>query len=238
MKKLILSLLVVLTHFAGRADEGMWLPLLISQNYEAMQRMGLKLTPEQIYSINKSSMKDAIVHFWGGCTGEVFQGKGLLLTNHHCGYDAIATLSTVQQNYLMNGFMANRLEEELPVPGLSDKILYRIEDVTNQVSNYIGDAYGKDVETRFEEIAKQISKTTNENGAYESDVKSFYSGNKYYLFVYQRFTDIRLVSAPPESLGKFGGDTDNWMWPRHTCDFSMFRVYANNDNKPAPYSQK
>ncbi len=237
MKKLILSLLVVLTHFAGRADEGMWLPLLISQNYEAMQRMGLKLTPEQIYSINKSSMKDAIVHFGGGCTGEIISGKGLLLTNHHCGYDAIATLSTVQQNYLMNGFMANRLEEELPVPGLSVKFLYRIEDVTNQVSNYIGDAYGKDVETRFEEIAKQISKTANENGAYESDVKSFYSGNKYYLFVYQRFTDIRLVSAPPESLGKFGGDTDNWMWPRHTCDFSMFRVYANNDNKPAPYSQ-
>jgi hypothetical protein len=237
MKKLILSLLVVLTHFAGRADEGMWLPLLISQNYEAMQRMGLKLTPEQIYSINKSSMKDAIVHFGGGCTGEIISGKGLLLTNHHCGYDAIATLSTVQQNYLMNGFMANRVEEELPVPGLSVKFLYRIEDVTNQVSNYIGDAYGKDVETRFEEIAKQISKTANENGAYESDVKSFYSGNKYYLFVYQRFTDIRLVSAPPESLGKFGGDTDNWMWPRHTCDFSMFRVYANNDNKPAPYSQ-
>ena len=237
MKKLLLILFVLVAQFSARADEGMWMPLLISQNYEAMQRMGLKLTPEQIYSINKSSMKDAIVHFGGGCTGEIISGKGLLLTNHHCGYDAIASLSSVTQNYLANGFMANSVEEELPCPGLSVKFLVRIEDVTDRVNKRIGDAYGKDVETRFEEVAKEISKEANENGTYESDVKSFYAGNKYYLFVYQRFTDIRLVSTPPENLGKFGGDTDNWMWPRHTCDFSMFRVYANNDNKPAPYSK-
>ncbi len=236
MKKLLFLLLIITSQFTSRADEGMWMPLLISQNYDAMQRMGLKLTAEQIYSINNSSMKDAIVHFGGGCTGEIISSKGLLLTNHHCGYDAIATQSSVSQNYLMNGFMANSLEEELPCPGLTVKFLSRIEDVTGKVNDYIGDAYGKDVETRFVEIAKTIATAANENGTYESEVKSFYAGNKYYLFVYQRFTDIRLVSAPPENLGKFGGDTDNWMWPRHTCDFSMFRVYSNNDNKPAPYS--
>lgn len=237
MKKLILLLLFVMSQQLTKADEGMWMPLLISQNYEAMQRMGLRLTPEQIYSINNNSMKDAIVHFGGGCTGEIISDKGLLLTNHHCGYDAIATLSSVNQNYLMNGFMANSMEEELPAVGLSVKFLSRIEDVTDQVSKHIGNAYGKEVETKFEEIAKEIAKKANENGTYESEVKSFYAGNKYYLFVYQRFTDIRLVATPPENLGKFGGDTDNWMWPRHTCDFSMFRVYSNNDNKPAPYSK-
>lgn len=236
MKKLLFLILIISAQFTARADEGMWMPLLISQNYEAMQRMGLKLTAEQIYSINNSSMKDAIVHFGGGCTGEIISDKGLLLTNHHCGYGSIAALSTVNQNYLMNGFMANTTSEELPCPGLSVKFLVRIEDVTSQVNNQINDAYGKDVETRFESVAKEISKAANENGTYESDVKSFYAGNKYYLFVYQKFTDIRLVSTPPENLGKFGGDTDNWMWPRHTCDFSMFRVYSNNDNKPAPYS--
>lgn len=236
-KKLLFLFLFVTSQFASKADEGMWLPLLISQNYDAMQRLGLRLTPEQIYSINNNSMKDAIVHFGGGCTGEIISNTGLLLTNHHCGYDAIASLSKVEQNFLANGFMARSKEEELPAPGLSVKFLSRIEDVTDKVSRYLGDAYGKDVETKFDEISKEITKAANENGTFESDVRSFYAGNKYYLFVYQRFTDIRLVAAPPESLGKFGGDTDNWMWPRHTCDFSMFRVYCNNDNKPAAYSK-
>ncbi len=236
MKKFILFFLFISSQLIVRADEGMWMPLLISQNYDAMQKMGLKLTAEQIYSINNGSLKDAIVHFGGGCTAEVISDKGLLLTNHHCGYDAIASLSSVSNNYLMNGFMANSMDQELPAPGLSVRFLVRIEDVTDKVSAFIGDAYGADVEKKFDEISKKISKESNEGGTYESDVKSFYAGNKYYLFVYQRFTDIRLVSAPPESLGKFGGDTDNWMWPRHTCDFSMFRVYCNNDNKPAPYS--
>lgn len=237
MKKILLVLLFISSQIVSKADEGMWLPLLISQNYEAMQRLGFKLTPEQIYSINKSSMKDAIVHFGGGCTGEMISANGLLLTNHHCGYDAIATLSSVDKNYLKNGFMATTYEDELPAKGLSVKFLYRIDDVTDRVNKYLGNAYGKEVETKFDEIQKEITKEANENGAYESDVRSFYAGNKYYLFVYQRFTDVRLVSAPPESLGKFGGDTDNWMWPRHTCDFSMFRVYSNNDNKPAAYSK-
>ncbi|MEZ5046720.1 MAG: S46 family peptidase [Chitinophagaceae bacterium] len=237
MKKYFFLFLFLFAQWTVKADEGMWMPLLISQNYEAMQRMGLKLTPEQIYSINKSSLKDAIVHFGGGCTGEIISNDGLLLTNHHCGYGNIASLSTVENNYLMNGFMAVSREQELPCPGLSVKFLVRIEDVTNEVSNYIGNAYGKDVDTRFEEIAKKISTANSEGNVYECDVKSFYSGNKYFLFVYQRFTDIRLVGTPPENLGKFGGDTDNWMWPRHTCDFSMFRVYSNNDNKPASYSK-
>lgn len=237
LKRFFLLLLFISSQLISRADEGMWIPLLISQNYEAMQRMGLKLTPEQIYSINKSSLKDAIVHFGGGCTGEIISGKGLLLTNHHCGYDAIATLSSVEKNYLMNGFMAKSLEEEIPAPGLSVKFLVRIEDVTDQVNKYIGNTHGKEAETKIDVVSKQITSVANESGTYESDVKSFYAGNKFYLFVYQKFTDIRLVSAPPESLGKFGGDTDNWIWPRHTCDYSMFRVYANNDNKPAAYSK-
>jgi hypothetical protein len=237
MKKFFLITLFAISQFiAAKADEGMWIPMLISQNYEEMQRMGLRLTAEQIYSINNSSLKDAIVHFGGGCTAEVISDKGLLLTNHHCGYDAIATLSTVSNNYLMNGFMAQTREQELPCPNLSVKFLVRIEDVTKKVHKFIGKAYGEKVEKRFTEIASQISEKANEDGTYESEVKSFYAGNHYYLFVYQRFTDIRLVSAPPESLGKFGGDTDNWMWPRHTCDFSMFRVYSNNDNKPAPFN--
>lgn len=237
MKKLLLFVLSLWTFQTMRADEGMWLPMLISQNYDEMQRLGLKLTPEQIYSINQNSMKDAIVHFGGGCTGEIISAKGLLMTNHHCGYGSIAAVSTVDKNYLMNGFMAHTMEEEIPCAGLSVRFLVRIEDVTNQVNDFLGDAYGKEVEKKQEEIFKKITTAANEGKTYESDVKSFYAGNKYYLLVYQRFTDIRLVATPPENLGKFGGDTDNWMWPRHTCDFSMFRVYSDNDNKPAAYSK-
>lgn len=236
MKKILVFFLLIVSQLATRADEGMWMPMLVSQNYDAMQRLGLKLTPEQIYDINKSSLKDAIVHFGAGCTGEIISDKALVLTNHHCGFDAISKLSTVSNNILINGFIANSQSEELPCPGLSVKFLVRIEDVTDKVRKFIGTAYGKEVETKFEEVAKTITEAANENKAYESEVKSFYSGNKYFLFVYQKFTDVRLVSTPPNSLGKFGGDTDNWMWPRHTCDFSMFRVYSNNDNKPAAYS--
>ena len=236
MKKITLLVLLLASRFLASADEGMWIPMLVSQNFDAMQRAGLKLTAEQIYSINNSSLKDAVVHFGGGCTGEIISAKGLLLTNHHCGYGNVAALSTVENNYLMNGYMAKSLAEELPCPGLSVKFLVRIEDVTSRVNGYLGKAYGKEMETRLDEISKEITKTANENGAYECDVKSYFAGNKYLLLVYQRFTDVRLVSVPPENLGKFGGDTDNWMWPRHTCDYSMFRVYANNDNKPAPYS--
>jgi hypothetical protein len=236
MKKLLILFLLGATQFSLKADEGMWMPLLISQNYDAMQKMGLKLTADQIYSINKSSLKDAIIHFGNGCTGEIISDKALILTNHHCGYGMISKLSTVGNNILMNGYMAANQSEELPCPGLSVKFLVRIEDVTDRVTAHIGNAYGKDVDTKFREISKTITKEVNNGSEFEGDVKSFYAGNNYYLFVYQKFTDIRLVATPPENLGKFGGDTDNWMWPRHTCDFSMFRVYSNNDNKPAPYS--
>ncbi len=208
MKRILFSLLLVASQLVSRADEGMWMPLLLSQNYAEMQRLGLKLTPEQIYDINKSSLKDAIVNF-GGCTAEMISDKGLLLTNHHCGFDAISKLSTVGNNILMNGFMAGNQAEELPCPGVTVKFLVRIEDVTEKVRNFIGKAYGKEVETKFDEISKTITKTANEENTYESDVKSFYAGNKYFLFVYQKFTDVRLVATPPESLGKFGGDTDN-----------------------------
>ncbi|MBK7762632.1 MAG: S46 family peptidase [Bacteroidetes bacterium] len=237
MKKLLFLALFALAQMGARADEGMWIPMLISQNYDAMQKMGLKLTADKIYSINQSSLKDAVVQFGGGCTGEIISNKGLLITNHHCGYDAISKVSTVANNVLINGFMANAQNDEMPCNGLSVKFLYRIEDVTDKVSKYLGNAYGKELETKFEEIAKTITTEANEGKSYESDVKAFYAGNKYYLFVYQRFTDIRLVATPPESLGKFGKNTDNWMWPRHTADFSIFRVYANNDNKPAAYSE-
>ncbi len=237
MKKILVLLAIICSQYNSKAEEGMWIPMLLNQNFAEMQKLGFKMTPEQIYSINQSCMKDAIVHFGGGCTGEMISKDGLLLTNHHCGYDAIATLSTVQQNYLQNGFVANTYEEELPAVGLTVKYLMRIEDVSEKVKKAIGDAYGAEVDTRFEKISKEITTAANENGTYSSDVKSFYAGNKYLLLVYQIFTDVRLVATPPENLGKFGGDTDNWMWPRHTCDFSMFRVYSNNDNKPAAYNK-
>ncbi len=236
MKKILFALLLLATQLISKADEGMWMPMLLSQNYSEMQRLGLKLTPEQIYDINKSSLKDAIVNFGAGCTGEIISDRGLVLTNHHCGFDAISKLSTVGNNILMNGFMSGSQAEELPCPGLTVRFLIRVEDVTDKVRGAIGKAYGKEVETKFDVIAKSITKAANEENTYESDVKSFYAGNKYFLFVYQKFTDIRLVAAPPENLGKFGRDADNWMWPRHTCDFSIFRVYSNNDNKPAAYS--
>jgi len=237
MKKTLFALLLIASQFAAKADEGMWMPIFLSQNYEAMQRLGLKLTPKQIYDINNTSLKDAIINFGSGCTGEVISDKGLIMTNHHCGYGAISNVSTVGNNILMNGFMSTSQAEEIPCPGLTVRFLIRIEDVTEKVKNSIGKAYGKEVDTRFEDIAKTITKEANDGSTYESDVKSFYAGNQYYLFVYQKFTDIRLVAAPPENLGKFGRNEDNWMWPRHTCDFSMFRIYCDNDNKPAVYSK-
>lgn len=237
MKRLLIVLLGVILFAPARADEGMWIPMLIGQNIEQMQKLGWKGTAEDIYSVNKSSLKDAIVHFGGGCTAEMISADGLLMTNHHCGYGDISKLSTVENNYLMNGFVANTREAELPAPGLSVKFLIRMEDVTKRVQKAVGDAYGADVSKREREVEKELEKENSNNGAYTVDVRSFYSGNKYFMFIYEVYTDVRLVAAPPESLGKFGGDTDNWMWPRHTCDFSMFRVYSNNNNRPAAYSK-
>jgi hypothetical protein len=217
----------------------MWLPLLLQQlNEKEMRDMGLKITAEDIYSINHSSLKDAIVQFGGGCTGELVSDKGLMLTNHHCGYSNIQSHSTLEHDYLTNGFWAMRMEEELPNPGLSVTFLVRMEDVTERVlagvkSNYSQRLRDSIVQANSKTINSQATKGTH----YASFVKPFYGGNQYYLFVTETFTDVRLVGAPPSNIGKFGGDTDNWMWPRHTGDFSIFRIYAGKDNKPAAYSK-
>ena len=236
MKKLLLSLLAVASLFSARADEGMWIPMLIGKNYEAMQRLGLRLSQEDLYSINHSSLKDAIVQFNGGCTGEMISGTGLLLTNHHCGYDAVTTLSTVEHNYLDNGFWAYSHAEELPAKGVSVLFLERITDVTDEVMKATGRATGDKYDKKFEAVKEKIEARAAEDGRYIAQVKDYFNGNQYLLLVYKKYTDVRLAGAPPRSLGKFGGDTDNWMWPRHTCDFSLFRVYAGKDNGPADYS--
>lgn len=223
----VLLLGFVFVFQAARADEGMWLPLYLKQLEGKMQSMGSRLTADDIYSVNKASIKDAIVSFGGFCTGEIVSDKGLVFTNHHCGYDAIAELSTTQNNWLKNGFWASAFDKELPVEGLKVKILVRMEDVTSKVKGVEGkEAVIKELET---EAAK-------EGPGYEGKVKSYFYDNEYYLLVYQVFTDVRLVGTPPENVGKFGGDTDNWMWPRHTGDFSIFRIYADANNNPAAYS--
>ena len=242
MIKQILTLVIsffLLVSNVTRADEGMWLPLLLKQLNEAdMQKIGLKLTADDIYNINKSSMKDAIVHFGGFCTGEMISGDGLILTNHHCGFDAIQTHSSVENDYITKGFWAMSRDQELPNPGLYVRFLVRIEDVTAQVKSMLPDTTAESArQGELQKIFAKISKEAKGDTHYETDVKSFFNGNEYYLFVYERFNDVRLVGAPPESIGSFGGDTDNWMWPRHTGDFSMFRVYCGKDGKPAEYSK-
>jgi hypothetical protein len=236
MKKFLLSILAAASILSSRADEGMWLPMLIGKNYDEMVRMGLKLSKEDLYSINNSSLKDAIVQFGGGCTAEMISEKGLLITNHHCGYGSIAGLSTVEHNYLDNGFWAKSMSEELPAPGLSVIFLQRMEDVTKKVMDEVGNLKGEEYTKKFDEVRKKIEKAASENDKYVANVKEYFNGNQIILLVYKKYTDVRLVGTPPKSLGKFGGDTDNWMWPRHTADFSMFRVYAGADNEPAAYS--
>ncbi|WP_118952677.1 S46 family peptidase [Taibaiella helva] len=238
MKKLLLSIFAMTTLLSARADEGMWIPMLIGKNYDEMQRLGLKLTAEDLYSANHSSLKDAIVHFGGGCTGEIISPNGLLITNHHCGYGSIAELSTVENNYLENGFWAKTLDEEIPAPGLSVKFLARMEDVTAQVLKAGENAASEEKKKKAMDKAKEeLEKKANEGGRYASAVTAYFNGNQYILLVYQVFNDVRMVGTPPKSLGKYGGDTDNWMWPRHTADFSMFRVYADKNNNPAPYAK-
>lgn len=208
-----------------KADEGMWmLPLLEKINSEALANLGSRLTPDQIYSINHSSIKDAVVQFGGGCTGEIISENGLLATNHHCGYASIQALSSEEHNYLEDGFWAQNLSEEIPVPGLSVSFLVSMEDVTGMV----------DTEKARKKIIKKAKK---DNPGCSIQITGFYNDNVQYLIVYKVYRDVRFVGAPPASMGKFGGDTDNWMWPRHTCDFSMFRVYAGPDNQPAQYSE-
>ena len=216
---------------AARADEGMWLlPMLQKFNEDAMRNIGCRLTAEDIYNINHASLKDAIVQFGGGCTGEVISQQGLVSTNHHCGYSSIQRLSTPEKNYLEDGFFAKSLDEEIPVPGLKVTFMKYMKDVTDNLSKLEGDAF-KAQRKEIEEAAVKA------NPGCTARVTSFYDNNVWYLIVYQVFEDVRFVGAPPASMGKFGGETDNWMWPRHTCDFSLFRIYANSDNEPAKYSE-
>ena len=238
MKRILILFFVLITGFS-RADEGMWLPLLVERlNYVDMQKEGLKLTPEEIYSINHSSLKDAIIQFGNGCTGEMISSQGLVLTNHHCGYGSIQSHSTVEHDYLADGFWAMNLSEELPNEGLTARFLVRIEDVTlNILSQLTASMTEAERSAKIAELSKTIQNDATKGTGYEARVASFFNGNEFYLFVYEVFRDVRLVGAPPSSIGKFGADTDNWMWPRHTGDFSMFRVYASADGKPADYSK-
>ncbi|NEM97987.1 S46 family peptidase [Pontibacter sp. BT327] len=217
----------------------MWLPMLIKRlNHADMQKKGLQLTAEEIYSVNNSSLKDAIVQFGGFCTGEFISKEGLLLTNHHCGYGQIQSHSTPEKDYLTNGFWAKNHSEELPNEGLFVDILVRMDDVTSKVLEGINNNTPE--QERAQKVAQRmqaLAKEASNNGEYVTYVRDFFNGNEYYLFVYNRYTDVRLVGTPPSSIGKYGGDTDNWMWPRHTGDFSIFRVYAGKDGKPAPYSK-
>lgn len=241
MKQLKISLIAIflLAGTIARADEGMWLPFLLGRNYEDMKKHGLNLTKEQIYDINNASLKDAIVSFGGFCTGEIISDKGLILTNHHCGYDAIAESSSGENNYLDNGFWAKSYDAEIPIPGLTATFIIRIEDVSEKILAELNDKMTEDErKEKIREISKKLTDDAVDGTNYTATVSEFFEGNEYYLFVKKTFNDIRLVGTPPQSAGKFGGDTDNWMWPRHTADFSMFRIYADGNNKPAAFNEE
>lgn len=241
MKKFILILCLVLCGLLPqklRADEGMWLPFLVQKlNIEEMKALGLELTAEDIYNINQSSLKDAIIQFGNGCTGEIVSPEGLIFTNHHCGYGMIQYHSTVEHDYLTDGFWARSKAEELPCPGLTVKFLVRMEDMSQQVLSHLNDQMSEEERNdTIEAVTARLAEQASENGRYLTQVKSYFKGNEFYLLVYEEYKDIRLVGAPPSSIGKYGADADNWMWPRHTCDFSVFRVYAGPDGEPAEYS--
>ena len=238
MKKFFAIILAAVVSFGAAADEGMWLlPLLEKMNIKTMQQMGCRLTAEEIYSINNTSLKDAVVIFGGGCTGEVVSNQGLLLTNHHCGYGSIQSLSSVEHDYLADGYWAMSLGEELPVEGLTVTFLESFTDVTDKVNKATKGLEGEEFNKAFAEITKKLTEPVAKANPYISaNVVSFFGGNAFYLIGYKRFKDIRFVGAPPSSIGKFGADTDNWMWPRHTCDFSVFRIYADKNGNPAAYS--
>ena len=241
MKRIVsglLALALILTSTLATAHEGMWLPMLIKRlNYAEMQANGLNLTAEEIYDINNASIKDAIVSLGGFCTGEIISSQGLMLTNHHCGYDAIRSHSTVENDYLTDGFWAMTREEERTNPGLTAAILVRMEDVTDKVLAELTDDMTETQRAiKAREVGAALVKEATEGTKHNAYVRSFFHGNEYYLFVYNTYKDVRLVGAPPSSVGKYGGDTDNWMWPRHTGDFSMFRIYADAEGNPADVS--
>jgi hypothetical protein len=240
MKRLLLLTLLFAGFFNARADEGMWLlPYLEKMNINAMTAKGLELTADQIYSINQSSLKDAIVIFGGGCTGELVSNQGLLFTNHHCGYDFIQNQSSVENDYLTDGFWAKTMKDELPNPGLEVTFMRHIEDVTERIEKQLGkDMLESDRENLINQVIDEIIEEATDSNNYDAIVKSFFKGNQYFLILYEVYSDVRLVGTPPESIGNFGDDTDNWMWPRHTGDFSIFRVYAAPDGSPAEYSEE
>ena len=239
MKKILSLLAAVCVTFSAAADEGMWLlPYLQKMNIKTMKERGCKLSAEEIYSVNHSSLKDAVVIFGGGCTGEIVSPEGLLFTNHHCGYASIQQLSSVEHDYLKYGFWAMSQAEELPAPGLEVRFIRKIADVTAEVMGNVPsiasqEEYERITDENIEALEKRLG---DENPGMEILVRDFFGGNQFFAFVMEVYKDVRLVGAPPSSIGKFGGDTDNWMWPRHTGDFSIFRVYAGADNRPADYS--
>ncbi len=238
LKKAILFVLLPFLYIqSSLAKEGIWIPTLLDKyNINDMKQMGFKLSAEDIYSVNNASMKDAVVLFGSGCTAELISGDGLMITNHHCGYDAIQNHSSLEHDYLTNGFWAKNRQEELSNPGLTARILSRMEDVTLQVLAGTKEKPADSLQVIIDRNSKKVIKQASENDKYEAIVQPLFNGNQYFLYVYEVFPDVRLVGAPPSSVGKFGGDTDNWMWPRHTGDFSYFRIYAGKDNKPAKYS--
>lgn len=247
MKKLLLIICALLSFTFVKADEGMWLlSRLKQQNIDEMQKMGFRLTAEDIYSVNQPGIKDAIVglgntsapfrHF---CSGEIVSPQGLLITNHHCGFESIQSHSSVEHDYLSDGFWAYKMEDELTNPGMTASILERMEDVTDRVNAVLHDDMSEmDREIAVDSISKVIVKEVTDSTDLKGQVISMFEDNQYFLFLYTVYKDVRLVGAPPQSLGKFGGDTDNWMWPRHTCDFSMFRIYTAPDGKPAEYAKE
>lgn len=237
LKHLLIGLLLFITSLV-RADEGMWLPLLLEKlNEKQMKSLGMKISAKDIYSINTGSLKDAIVSFGGFCTGEVISSKGLVLTNHHCGFDAIQNHSTLEHNYIRDGFWARNYGEEIPNRGLFVTFIVRIEDVSKQALNGVNSSMSEaERQSIIDKNINELRKNLKKESYQDSFVRGFFENNQYYLFVTETYRDVRLVGAPPSSIGNFGKDTDNWMWPRHTGDFSMFRIYAGKDNKPAEYS--
>ena len=236
--RFFITLLLTLCFSIAKAGEGMWIPMLLQYNEKEMQEMGMRITAEDIYSINHSSLKDAIVLFGGGCTGEIVSDMGLLFTNHHCGYSYIQKHSSVEHDYLTNGFWAMNRGEELPCPGLSVTFLREMRDVTEKVLTGItNDMTETDRQAKIDENIKKIVATVEKQTNYKVSIKPYFLGNEYYLLFNEVYTDVRLVGCPPSNIGKFGGDTDNWVWPRHTGDFSIFRVYADKEGHPAAYSK-
>ena len=236
-KSIFLTLFFAAILSIARADGGMWLPLFLNYNEAEMQSLGFKLTAEDVYSVNHHSMKDAVMLFGGGCTGELISSQGLVLTNHHCGYSYVQSHSTMEQNHLQNGFWAKSKSEEIPMEGLTVTFLVYMEDVTTSVLKDVTDEMDEAKrKTVINNNINDVIKKATEGTSYKASIKPFYYGNQYFMFVTETYSDVRLVGVPPESIGKFGGDSDNWMWPRHTGDFSLWRIYTDKDGKPAKYS--